>query len=580
MHPDFNSQSRYDAIQDFRRARNQALIRGLFARLSGEHTELLSYDEVLSRLRLLGSSESGLKVIPLEAIVGSVGRYNDFTRDFLPREAVSQQRWTRIMELTSSSAGLPPIEVYQIGEVYFVKDGNHRVSVARAIGAQDIQAYVTHVQTRIPLTAEMQPDDLILMAEYSDFLEKTEIDTHRPQADLQLTAPGQYQVLMEHIDVHRYFMGLEQQREISFSEAAVHWYDTVYMPVVQVLQEGGVLHHFPERTQADLYVWLVEHQAQLEQDLGWKIRPEYAASQLVERFGEEETGWLPRISRRISEIAVPERLESGPPVGSWRTHLAGLRQDCLFPEILVSINGQAGGWFAFEQALVIGQREGSRLNGLHVVPAVEDEGSESAQLVKDEFEQRCRDAGIEGKLLISSGEPASCICQNAQLSDLVVVNLAHPPEAQPLARLGSGFRDMLVHCSRPILATPQVVSPLSRTLLAYDGSQKAQEALFVAAYIAGEWRLPLYVLTVREGNKSGQEIQDAARTYLESRGILAEYIRDSPPVAQAVKWVTADLACDLILMGGYGKAPVVELILGSQVDQVLREANQPVLICR
>jgi hypothetical protein len=212
MHPEFDSQSRYAAIQDFRRARNQAVVKDLFARLTGESTQLLSYDEVLSRLRIQGSSDSGLKEIPLDSIIGSVGRYNDFTRDFLPREAVSQNRWARIMELTSSTVGLPPIDVYQIGDAYFVKDGNHRVSVARATGAKSIQAYVTKVQTRIPVSADMQHDDLILMAEYSDFLEITHLDTLRPQADLHLTVPGQYQSLMEHIDVHPLFMGVEQQR--------------------------------------------------------------------------------------------------------------------------------------------------------------------------------------------------------------------------------------------------------------------------------------------------------------------------------------------------------------------------------
>jgi hypothetical protein len=159
------------------------------------------------------------------------------------------------------------------------------------------------------------------------------------------------------------------------------------------------------------------------------------------------------------------------------------------------VNGQEEGWCAYEQALVLALRERSRLNGLHVVSTTEEESAEAAQSVKEEFERRCQEAGVEGKLLISVGEPSSRICENAHFNDLVVVNLAHPPAAQPIARLGSGFRDLLVHCSRPILATPQTVSPTSRALLAYDGSQKAREALFVAAYIAGEWHLPLFVLS-------------------------------------------------------------------------------------
>lgn len=580
MHPDFDSQSRYAAIQDFRRARSQAAIQDLFARLTGKSTELLSYDQVLSKLRILGSSEAGLMVIPLDAIIGSVGRYTDFTRDFLPREAVSQNRWARIMELTSGAAGLPPIEVYQIGEAFFVKDGNHRVSVARATGAKDIQAYVTFVQTRLPLSIDIEPDDLILLAEFNDFLEKTGIDDLRPQSVLQLTAPGKYQVLIEHINIHRYFMGVELQHEVSIQEAATDWYDAVYMPIILVLREAGILRHFPERTEADLYVWLAEHRALLEEQFGVQIKPEYAASHLVEHFSEDKPGWLNQIGRRLGKIAVPDKLEHGSPVGSWRRNLASLRQDCLFPEILVPINDLEEGWFAFEQALVLALRERSRLNGLHVVANEGEESSRSAQIVKEEFFRRCQEAGIEGQMVVSVGETSTCICENAHVNDLVVVNLAHPPAAQPIARLSSGFRDLLVRCSRPILATPQVVSPISRALLSYDGSQKAKEALFIAAYIAGQWKLPLFVLTVSDSRKAGQDILVQARDYLETRSIQAEYLLDSPPVADTVKWVSAEIACDLILMGGYGYAPILEILLGSQVDEVLRETFRPILICR
>ena len=247
---------------------------------------------------------------------------------------------------------------------------------------------------------------------------------------------------------------------------------------------------------------------------------------------------------------------------------------------MVALNGQEEGWCAYEQALVLALRERSRLNGLHVVSTVEEKNSESALSVKQEFERRCQEAGVEGKLIISVGEPSKCICEGAHLNDLVVVNLAHPPSAQPIARISSGFRDLLVRCSRPILATPQTVSSTSRALLAYDGSQKAREALFIAAYIAGEWHLPLVVLTVSEGGKANQDILDQARDYLETHGIQAEYILEAASVAEAVKWTAAEQACDFVLMGGYGKAPVVEIILGSQVDQVLRETHIPILICR
>jgi hypothetical protein len=126
----------------------------------------------------------------------------------------------------------------------------------------------------------VKPDDLILKAEYADFLEKTRLDEYRPQSDLNVTVPGQYPILLEHIDMHRYFMGLDYQRDVSYEEAVTHWYDHVYLPIVQIIRERGILRFFPDRTETDLYLWIAEHRAALEKELGWRINPEDAAIDL------------------------------------------------------------------------------------------------------------------------------------------------------------------------------------------------------------------------------------------------------------------------------------------------------------
>ena len=123
------------------------------------------------------------------------------------------------MAATGSQHGLPPIEAYKIGEVYFVKDGNHRVSVARQMDLPSIQGYVTEIKTKVSLSPEDNPDSLILKAEYADFLEKTHLDILRPDVNLQLTAPGKYPLLEEHIYVHQYYLGIEEQRDIPLNEA-------------------------------------------------------------------------------------------------------------------------------------------------------------------------------------------------------------------------------------------------------------------------------------------------------------------------------------------------------------------------
>jgi hypothetical protein len=146
--------------------------------------------------------------------------------------------------------------VYRLGDVYFVLDGNHRVSVAREMGLKTIPAYVTEIKTRVPLTANDDPDEIIIQVRRAEFMQKAGLPESRPDADLIVTAPGAYRILDEHIQVHRYYMGLDEQRDVSYREAAAHWYDHVYRPVVDLIRERGLLHDFPDRTETDLYLWL------------------------------------------------------------------------------------------------------------------------------------------------------------------------------------------------------------------------------------------------------------------------------------------------------------------------------------
>jgi hypothetical protein len=193
----------FSAVQDFRTARRRATFERILSRLSGRSPDLLSYEEVRRKLHAIETPRHELREIPLSSIVGSLGRYNDFTRSFLPISESSRDRWARVKGVSESASGFPPIEVYQIGEAYFVKDGNHRVSVARQADARTIQAYVTEVHSDVPLTPDIQPDDLILKAEYADFLDHTHLNDLRPDADLTVTVPGEYGRLEEHIRVHR-----------------------------------------------------------------------------------------------------------------------------------------------------------------------------------------------------------------------------------------------------------------------------------------------------------------------------------------------------------------------------------------
>jgi len=573
------------AIEDFRSARFQAQLSELVGRLTGRSTELLSYEDVRRKLKARERSSERLQDIPLDAIVGSVGRYKDFTRSFLPRQESSQDRWARVEVAMTGMEGVPPIEVYQVGDAYFVRDGHHRVSVARQLGAHHIQAYVTEVATKVPLSRDVEPEDLILKAEYVEFLEHTGIRQIRPHADLRVTEAGKYPVLEEHIEVHRHFMGLEQERHIPYEEAVAHWYDEVYLPVVQLIHRWGILRDFPGRTETDLYLWISEHKGVLEEELGWEISPEMAASDLTARFSQKPSQMLKRISRRVLSAVTPDELEPGPPVGRWREErVASRRGDRLFPSILVAIRGDESGWSALEQGLILAQREDARLRGVHVISSVDQQEDPETRALESAFRRRCDEAGVRGEFVFDVGPVHRKICGRARWADLVIVSLNYPPQPQPVARLSSGLVTLIRRCPRPVLTVPYGPSTLQHALLAYDGSPKAREALFVATYISGRWNVPLTLLAVDEDGVDASEASQEAAQYLEAHGVEADTVETTKEsygtVAGSILVTAEENGCDLVLMGGYGMGRVAEAVLGSAVDRVLRESPWPTLICR
>lgn len=575
----------FSAAQDFQRARRRAALKEVMARLTGKSISLLSYEDVRKKLRAQPSGTRVLKDIPLDAIIGSVGRYTDFTRDFLPLKDMNQDRWVRIKSAINDPRGIPPIDVYQIGEAYFVMDGNHRVSVARQMGMTQIQAYVTELRTRVPLNPEVKPGELIIKARYAEFLEHTHLDELYPGADLSVTLPGRFSMLEEHIQTHRYFMGIEQNREIPYEHAVSHWYDNIYMPVVEVIRERGLLRDFPERTETDLYLWIMEHRAALEEEMGWEVETSRAANDLLEQYGNNHENPITQLGGKILEAIVPDELESGPPPGEWRrlkqSEDASVENaDQLFKDLLVPISGGKYGWRALDQALVIAQREKSRILGLHVVSNKGELEETYLESIRDQFELRCQQAGVLYKLSTTAGSVSNQICQRSRFSDLIVISLVYPPGDQLFSRLSSGFGSIIRHCPRPIMAVPGDTTTLANALLAFDGSSKSEEALYLATYLAGKWKISLSVITVIDNGRITNKTLKRAQKYIEKHGVSAKFLISKGIVAEEIMKVAETHQIDLLIMGGYGATPVMEVVLGSTVDQVLRESHRPVLICR
>ena len=584
------------AVEDFHRARQKAAFERFLASLTGRSTDLLPYDEVRKKLRAIESASRRLDEIPLNAIVGSVNRYTDFSRTFLPLQASDRERWARVRLGVDRMEGLPPIEVYKVGEAYFVLDGHHRVSVARELGIESIQAYVTPVRTRVPLSPGDRPDDLILKSEYTDFLEKTRIDELRPGSNLFVTAPGQYVRLLEHISVHRYFMGLQLNREVSESEAVIEWYDQVYEPVARLIRQRNLLRDFPGRTETDLYLWIMEHRVELGGGIGWEVSPQMAVDDLISRYSPTLRRRLPRILNQLQKWVLPASLESGPPTGHWRReHMqepaaVPHRMDHLFDDILVAVPGmptaEALRWPAVDFAIQFAGREDARLTGLHLVAAEKDRDDPALTVMRDEFEQRCAAAGVAGRLLIDTGPAWEQLVAHSYWMDLVIFRNRYPPPLKPVVRLRSGARLLIRQSAAPVLSIPSSMNlaaapRLENALLAYGGGHNADEALFVAVYLAARWGIQLTVFSApRPGRPEPQQLLDRARTYLEEKGVQANYLSAGGDPARQLLLLAEERRADLILMGGYEAGPLQESLNPSTVDRVLASTRRPVLICR
>jgi hypothetical protein len=253
------------AEMDFDRARRKAFWRRVLAWLKGESNELLTFDEVREKLPIKGQYYAGLKQVSTSQIIGSFGRYRDFDRAFLPIQSRTRGRWQSIDKAHYEDVILPPVELYKMGDIYFVKDGNHRVSVARERGQDYVDAFVIEIVVPFSISPDAEIEDISLKKERAIYLEQTELDKFRPENEIQTNRAGQYAQLLEHISVHRWYLGEQEKQDVSYSDAVISWYDTVYLPLVDVLREHGILDIFTDLTETDLYLWVIKYQYYLRQ---------------------------------------------------------------------------------------------------------------------------------------------------------------------------------------------------------------------------------------------------------------------------------------------------------------------------
>ena len=207
--------------EDFAKARNKAFFNEIQHLLSPEEASLISLNDVKQLIHPTNETYIGMKVIPIEKIVGSEGRYKDFDNNFFPKSSHLRNRWEHVDEAAIKSITLPPIKVYEIDGLYFVRDGNHRVSVAKARGTEFIDAEVVSLQSEIKLK---KPDNMadiikqIINYEKRSFYAETNFGDITDYWCLDFSTPGRYDVIYNHILTHKYFLNLKQTEEVSMEE--------------------------------------------------------------------------------------------------------------------------------------------------------------------------------------------------------------------------------------------------------------------------------------------------------------------------------------------------------------------------
>jgi nucleotide-binding universal stress UspA family protein len=572
----------HSARDDYNQAKRQATLRRIWAQVTGQDNNLIPFEDLRRTLGLINQRYRGVQPVPLDKIIGSLGRSADFDRVFLPTQKHTQRKWLSIDSAHLEGVYLPPVQLYKVGDAYFVVDGHHRVSVARQKEQAFIDAEVTEVQSRVPVTADLTVDGLDVLAAYRGFLDDTRLDVLRPEQDIRLTMPGDYARLLDHIRVHKYFVETEQSRELSWEQAVTHWYDHVYKPLVQTIRRYRLLRDFPGHTEADLYLWIIEHAYHLSRRMNQDLPPSEVAADFASRFGHGPRRIWQRVRRFIVNLLVPDQLGAGPRAGSWREERVEAREaEHLFRNILTTLTGAETGWRAVAQAAEFARREESVLHGLHVATSEDEAAVAYGRRVLDEFTFRCGSLGITSSTSLAVGDVAAHIIERSRWVDMVVINQRRVHGRWAQRPLGTIFQTVAEQAMCPILAVPGTrVMPLRRAVLAYDASPKAREALFVFKHLMTCWKIGGVILTV-EGGRVDREELDRAWQYVQQAGGVAVSTRyEEGPADQVILRVVEEEEADLLLMGGYGYQPLIKAFLGSTVDRVLREAWFPVLICR
>jgi hypothetical protein len=252
-----------DAQGDFSRARRARLLADIGRRLRREPDDvalILPFEEVVDALGEVGREDAGLQVVPLESIVGTVDRAADFDRGFRPTSPRLRSRWERIAAAQRRGEALPPISLYKVGDLYFVRDGHHRVSVAKSLGRQDIDAYVTEIQTRVKLGRDLLVGDLPLKGHERLFRERVPLGREE-RARIALSDPWDFGRLAEAVEAWGFRAMQDRGSYMDRREVAHLWFTSEYLPVGEMLNAGELIERGETETDAYMRISAMRYRA-------------------------------------------------------------------------------------------------------------------------------------------------------------------------------------------------------------------------------------------------------------------------------------------------------------------------------
>lgn len=282
-----NSMLSTETEEDFSKARHKALFNEVQHFLNPDEATLISFSDIKKLLKPANETYKGMQVVPVKLIAGSEGRYQDFDSQFFPKNVHMRARWEHIDMAHINDIPLPPISLYELGGLYFVRDGNHRVSVAKAKGIEFIDAEVVSLQSEIKL----HPGDSLKkmtkqVIEYEKrvFYSETGFGDITDYWCLDFSVPGQYDVIYNHILTHKYYINMNKSEEISMEKAIMSWFLTVYLPAVKIIEKYHIMKYFKKRTKSDLYVWVIKYWDEIKQRYGSDYTLDDIASSFLKKF--------------------------------------------------------------------------------------------------------------------------------------------------------------------------------------------------------------------------------------------------------------------------------------------------------